>query len=136
MSETPTTDVMSDLYTAGLVAELQPIGSWHAFGEGQDIDYVVFVYGYPDIPNPMQYAVDQLIDEGYTVSSSATPSSSNSGDNFTAMRKGRVNLLVTVDKDFRENSRRAFEVVCALNLRDKSDRIKVHQIIVDGGLHD
>ena len=131
MSEIQTSKVIAHLYTAKVVAAVQPIGSYHAFGEGEDIDFVVL-----STLVTKEDAADALVSVGYVLSSPDGEGSGGGSDAFIAMRKGDFNLLVTDDHAFYIDSKTAFEVVCALNLTDKADRIKVHQIIVDGGLHD
>jgi len=131
MSEIQTTKVMAHLYAAKVVAAVQPIGSYHAFGEGRDIDFVVLSTGFVT----KEEAADALVDVGY-VRSSPNGERYPVSDDFIAMRMGDFNLLVTDDHAFFVNSKKAFEVVCKLNLTDKADRIVVHQIIVDGGVHD
>lgn len=122
---TCSTELMADLYKAKLLAHLVPIGSFHAFGEGADEDYVVELSPITDVED----AVAELEGVGYTVTS---PTEYGENPRFVAMRKGRLNLLVTGDAEFAELSAAAFDVVRVLNLRDKAQRIAVHRIIVDG----
>jgi hypothetical protein len=150
MSETPTLDAArrclqdlgvleqlgnygldADLYRAGMPAAVQPIGSWHAFGAGRDIDFVVYCNVFT-----LEYSVDLLVEQGYTRSSTPEhPEGYPENDVFVALRKGMLNVLLTANERFYERSGMAYELVCALNLRNKRDRVIVHQIVVDGGLH-
>lgn len=116
---------VTDLYKAKIVAEYAAIGSYHAFGEGADRDYVVLV-------RDQEEASGILADYGYTRTQDPNGGSGNGNDHFIAMRKEDINLMVTQDREFFNLSQRAFYVVKVLNLRDKGDRIRVHQLVVDG----
>lgn len=122
-------ELLSDLYRAKLIrTDVIPIGSYHAFGHGADRDCVI------DASSSLMKlpaVVNALREVGYTVTQEATGSGSGN-DCFVAMRKEQWNLLVTVDEEFAQNSRKAFDVVRALQLTDKAKRILVHKIIVDG----
>lgn len=122
-------ELLADLYRAKLMVDVIPIGSYHAFGEGHDKDYVLLVKEFL----PLDDVVDCLDEQGYTVSS---PDRGEDGygesDVFIAMRKGELNVLVTDDYGFAERSRAAFDVVRVLRLHDKQDRIAVHKVVVDG----
>lgn len=52
-------------------------------------------------------------------------------DDWQALRKGNVNLLVTADESWFDDMVTASEVCAALNLERKSDRVRVHRVIRD-----
>lgn len=114
------------LYAAKLQYNVIPIGSWHAFGEGRDIDYVVWNMSPTET---IHDSIAALTDIGFDVTLSEYICDD---DVFVCMRMDDINLMVTHDQDFAEKSALAFQLVRALDLREKADRIKVHQIIVDG----
>lgn len=141
----PISEVLyQDLYRAKIPGcNVIPIGSYHAFGFGKDKDYVIHIEWPVRLPaqpvsldDPVHNAIEALKDQGYRVTSIALdPEEEGSGagsDTFTAMRKDDLNLLVTSDRNFAERSKAAFHVVCALQLTRKEDRVRVHQIVVDG----
>ena len=99
------------------------IGSYHAFGEGNDMDFVVLV-------DDGHAAVDALEELGFT--NSQNSEYVNFNDEFVAMRRGAVNLMVTPSQQFYADSVKAFLVCKVLKLHEKGDRIRVHQIVVDG----
>lgn len=134
MSTTRTIDdrLVADLYKEKLLPSIAPIGSYHAFGEGRDKDFVLYFSPLTDMP--VDEAVEILESLGYK-NNSRTPQNDEDypeDDHFVAMRKDDINLMVTDDLQFYINSKRAFNVVCGLSLTSKADRILVHQIVVDG----
>jgi len=117
----------SMLYKNKLQYNVIPIGSWHAFGEGRDIDYVL--WNMSPVEN-IHDSVAALMDLGFEITTEGGYEIDE--DEFVCMRKDDINLMVTHDQEFAENSALAFRIVQALDLREKADRIKVHRIIVDG----
>lgn len=53
-------------------------------------------------------------------------------DKWGAIRKGVVNLIVTVDEGWYTRAKMANEVCVALKLKDKGDRIVTYRVIRDG----
>jgi hypothetical protein len=119
--------LMSELYSNKLHVRVYGIGSYHAFGDGKDVDYVVGIVDDAD--------KQDLLDLGFVETSpDADPEleSGTAGDHFFTMRRDDVNLIVTKDPQFFDDSIKAFHVVKKLALTSKADRIAVHQIVVDG----
>lgn len=57
---------------------------------------------------------------------------SDTDDSWGAIRKGVVNLIVTVDPEWYSRALTANEVCVALKIADKGDRIVVYRVIRDG----
>lgn len=137
-------DLFNVLYKEKILCSVTEIGSFHAFGEGADKDFVILVYkgdGMPRLPGDLKpqvsnldTAMELLAEHGFKCTTVEPSDDENypESDHFKTMRKDDLNLMVTEEREFFANSVTAFEVVKALNLRNKADRIKVHQIVVDG----
>lgn len=120
------TALRSELYKNKIMGSLTPIGSYFAFGAGRDMDAVLLV------PQPeLTSAAISLVELGFSPTQGDEGSGAG-GDHFEAYRRDRWNILLTSTVKFAIDSRKAFEIVKLLNLREKQDRINVHKIIVDG----
>lgn len=53
-------------------------------------------------------------------------------DKWGALRKGDVNLIVTVDPEWFKGAKLANEVCALLKLQDKADRVAVYRVVRDG----
>jgi hypothetical protein len=116
-------ELMEDFKSADLgYLNHSGIGSYHAFGEGNDMDFVVLV-------DDGHAALDVLLELDFTRSENSDYDDFN--DDFVAIRRGKVNLMVTPSQQFYDDSVKAFLVCKVLKLHNKGDRIRVHQLVVD-----
>lgn len=107
------------------VEEIALVGTQFISGEGQDIDFVVLV------DKAMQARAPS--DSGWLNTSGV--SGSGTEDLFETYRKGDVNLIVTEDAEFITQFKQAAEISKYVNSfykLDKSQRIKLHRIIMNG----
>lgn len=101
--------------------ETAAVGSTYILGQGADIDILVLV------PNRFQFA-NRMEKDGWVLEGAA-----HYPDNdFTSVRQGKYNVLITSDASWFARFKTAAEVCKALRLEDKEQRILVHSIVRDG----
>lgn len=100
---------------------VSPVGSAYVLGEGNDADYVALV-------TYLDRTVEYLVARGWILGSSDTYPT----DTFKSLRCGDYNVMVTADLATYEGYVLASEVCKVLQLKEKSDRIRVHRVIMDG----
>jgi hypothetical protein len=101
------------------------------------------------MPDPKDVDIAVLLSEGSRLSDFCTMISASKGsllqgrgwdycgeqyefqqqDKWQAMRKGNINLLITVDKEWYVDACTASDVCAALNLQSKGDRVRVHRVV-------
>lgn len=118
-----------------VVIDIAHVGSTYISGEGSDLDLVVYIRAQVIRQSD---AVFELYEWGYI----KTGHGSGEDDEFTTLRKGDVNLMVTSDRDFMVGFEQAAEV-CKYVTQElapffphgvltKAQRIKIHRILMNG----
>jgi hypothetical protein len=92
-------------------------------GQGEDLDIVVLCAD-PGATLPLKMRMEEA---GYR----ATGGESGEDDEFTTLRKGDVNVMLTVDEDWWWNFVKSAEVCKALHLRYKWERVAVHRVLMN-----
>lgn len=108
------------------------IGSAYYLPNPTDIDIAILV----DSPNIWTYEYDNFIasgvpNEGWHRCSEYDKPERGIQPTWTSVRRGNLNFMMTVSKEFFDGYVTAMEVCKALNLTEKTDRIKVCQIVRD-----
>lgn len=109
----------AELYSHKFDGQILAMGSYHAFGKGRDVDYTILM---KDGEEAKRF-FDEL---GYEFNQAGRYAGDD--DRFFTMRKGDVNLIITTDPFIFERNRIAFDIVKALQLTDRDQRVLVHQI--------
>lgn len=106
------------------VAEFSLIGSSMYLPDAEDIDYLVLVN---DGRCGVDYARD-LLGMGFQ----SCGDYDTEGGTWYAVRRERLNIVVTSDPEFYQRFKRAMEVCKALHLTEKNERVAVCRIVRDG----
>jgi hypothetical protein len=115
--------------------QVELVGTQYTHGEGNDYDYVVLV-------SDRAVAQADLHDAGFII----TGQESGNEDDFTTLRRGAINVMLTEEDEFLREFKVAAEVckyvqqqMLALDPSDiremqlnKVQRIKLHRIIMNG----
>jgi hypothetical protein len=129
--------IATELTANKKVLKFDVVGSATFCEEANDLDIIVLA----DAPGFL-CAPDE-VDGGDYVSRCArwmfgcgwdVPATRYDGENdqWGTLRKGNVNLIVTISPKFYDGMKLASEVCTALKLKDKGDRVVVHRIVRDG----
>jgi hypothetical protein len=126
-----TVDACSMLSAIPAVQKFQMVGSACYHPEPKDVDFLVLVEGAPGFFGDIEDCdgAKFLFGSGWETCSGEYD---DMDDKWGALRKGYVNLIVTIDPAWYERAKLANEVCCALKLMDKGDRIVAYRVIRDG----
>lgn len=106
------------------VAEFSLIGSSMYLPDAQDIDYLLLVN---DGRVGCDYAAD-LTNTGFQPCGEYDTAQGH----WCAVRRDRLNIVITSDPEFYQRFKRAMEVCKALRLTNKDERVAVCRIVRDG----
>jgi hypothetical protein len=105
------------------VEAFELVGSALYHPEPKDVDFAVYMKG---------HEVGSLIAEHFEDFLLCDAEYDDQDHKWAAIRRGQVNLIVTVDEEWFERMVLASKVCHALKLQDKGDRIVVHRVVRDG----
>ncbi len=111
------------------VLKFKVAGSALYHPDPQDLDFLVLVNGNTFLGNADSFAARWMFGPEWEVCAGQYDDQT---DKWGALRKGNVNLSVTVDPAWYERAVLANEVCHALKLMDKADRIVTYRVIRDG----
>jgi hypothetical protein len=117
-------DIMKVLRANDKVLDFDPVGSAVYMEEAKDLDVLV-LYDAPSFLTDARWAFGP---DWYLCAGEY----SDTDESWGAIRKGAVNLIITVDRAWYDGMLKASRVCEALGLQDKGDRIIVHRIVRDG----
>ena len=109
------------------ILTMQHVGSSRFLQNWDDVDVIVLLNGGMD---PAYWAPNTGVGR---VFESCALEEYESGDSllWAAKRCGSINLICTIDPEWYSKFTQADEVVCALRLREKVQRIIVHRVVRD-----